>query len=71
MYHAGRAGYDVRKAASFLRRLGALRPAAIRLAGSAHPSTAKRFLAVERVVAEFERKRKSGLPLLPDERADR
>jgi len=71
VYHAGRAGYDVRKAASFLRRLGALRPAAIRLAGSAHPSTAKRFLAVERAVAEFERKRKSGLPLLPDERADR
>ena len=71
VYHAGRAGYDVRKAASFWRRLGASHPAAIHLAGSTHPSTAKRFLALEQAVAEFERKREKGLPLLPDERANK
>lgn len=71
VYHAGRAGYDVRKAASFWRRLGASNPAAIYLAGGTHPSTAKRFLALEQAVAEFERKREEGLPLFPDERANK
>ena len=69
VYHVGRAGYDVRKAASFWRRLGASNPAAIYFAGGTHPSTAKRFLALDRAVAEFERKREKGLPLFPDERA--
>lgn len=70
VYHAGRAGYDLTEAASFWRRLAASHPAAIHLAGSTHPSTAKRFLAIEQAVAEFERKRKNRLPLIPDERAN-
>ena len=68
LYHAGRAGYDLKNAVSFWRRLGAAHPAAIHLTGSTHPSTAKRFLAIEKALAEFEHKRKSILPLIPDER---
>ncbi len=70
VYYAGRAGYDLTEAASFWRRLAASHPEAIHLAGSTHPSTAKRFLAIERAVAEFEHKRKNRLPLIPDERAN-
>ena len=68
VYHAARAGYDVGPAASFWRRLGAEHPTAIHLLGSTHPSTAKRFLAVEQAVEEFQMKKAKGLPLVPEER---
>ena len=68
VYHAARAGYDVGPAASFWRRLGAEHPKAIHLLGSTHPSTAKRFLAVEQAVEEFQMKKAKGLPLVPEER---
>ena len=68
VYHAARAGYDVRKAASFWRRLAVAQPQSINLAGSTHPSTAKRFLAIEKAAEEIERKRARTLPLVPEER---
>ena len=68
VYHAARAGYDVGPAASFWRRLGAEHPTAINLLGTTHPSTAKRFLAVEKAVEEFHTKKAKGLPLIPEER---
>lgn len=68
VYHAARAGYDVGPAASFWRRLGGEHPNAIHLLGSTHPSTAKRFLAVENAVEEFQTKKAKGLPLVPEER---
>ena len=68
LYYAGRAGYDLKNAVSFWRRLGVAHPAAIHLRGSTHPSTAKRFLAIEKALAEFEHKRANGLPLVPDQR---
>ncbi len=71
VYHAGRGGYDLRGAASFWRRLGAAHPKSIHLAGSTHPSTAKRFLAIEQALSEFERKSRNNLPLIPEERARR
>lgn len=67
VYHAARAGYDVRNAMKFWRRMAAENPHAIRLEGTTHPSTAKRFLGMEKAIEEVEKKQKAGLPLLPDE----
>ena len=68
VYHAARAGFDVARAASFWRRLSVAHPQGIHLAGSTHPSNAKRFLAVEKAAREVARKRAQNLPLVPDER---
>jgi len=68
VYHAARAGYDVNAAASFWRRIAVEYPHAIDLAGSTHPSTAKRFLAVEMAAGEVADKRLRNLPLIPEER---
>lgn len=68
VYHAARAGYDMRGAASFWRRMAVAHPRAIHLAGSTHPSTAQRFLAIEKAADEVDRKRKAGQPLVPEER---
>ena len=68
VYHAARGGFDMTKAASFWRRMATAHPGAIHLSGSTHPSTAKRFLAIEKAVEEIESKRARKLPLVPDER---
>ena len=67
VYHAARAGYDVRNAMKFWRRMAAENPHAIHLEGTTHPSTAKRFLAMEKAIEEVEEKQKKGLPLIPNE----
>lgn len=67
VYHAVRAGYDVRNAMKFWRRMAAENPRAINLEGTTHPSTAKRFLAMEEAIKEVEEKQKAELPLLPNE----
>lgn len=66
VYHAARAGYDTRKAAYFWRRMAAAHPSAIGLQGTTHPSSAKRFLAVEAASREVAEKRVKGAPLVPD-----
>ena len=68
VYHVARAGYDVKSAASFWRSLAVAHPKGIHLAGSTHPSTAKRFLAIEKAADEVDRKRAGNAPLVPDER---
>ena len=67
VYHAARAGYNVKQAAKFWRRMARIHPRGIHLAGSTHPSTAKRFLAVQKAADEVARKRISGQPLVPEE----
>lgn len=68
MYHTARAGYDISKAPTLWRRMGASNPKAIHLAGTSHPSTAKRFLALEATVKEIMQKRANGQVLIPEER---
>lgn len=69
VYHAARAGYDVASFAPFWRRIAVHHPRSINLQGSStHPSTAKRFLAVEMAVQEVRTKRSRGLSLVPEER---
>ena len=67
VYRAARAGYDIRNAMKFWRRMAAENPHAIHLEGSTHPSTAKRFLAMGKAIEEVEEKQKNGLPLVPNE----
>ena len=68
VYHAARAGFDIGNAAQMWRRMGAKNPRSISLIGTTHPSTAKRYLAIERAVSELDNKRRRGLPLTPEER---
>jgi len=65
-YLAARAGYDVRKAPDFWRRMAVEFPQAISKAFLAtHPSTPERFTLVEKAVEEIERKRQTGEELVP------
>jgi predicted Zn-dependent protease len=70
LYHTARAGYDITDAPHFWRRMGAKHPAAIHLKGSTHPSSAKRFVALEETVAEINAKKASGAPLVPEEKSE-
>ncbi|WP_220150763.1 M48 family metallopeptidase [Thalassospira xiamenensis] len=66
-YYAARAGYDVSDAAGLWRRMAASNPQAIHLAGTTHPSTAKRFLALEEASKEILQRMADGEPLVPVE----
>jgi len=66
-YFAARAGYDVSNAAGLWRRMAASNPEAIHLAGTTHPSTAKRFLALEEASAEIKQRQEAGEDLIPIE----
>lgn len=68
MYHTARAGYKVDKAPQMWRRMAAENPQAIHLAGTTHPSTAKRFLSLEATAKEIAQKKAKGQPLFPEER---
>lgn len=68
VYYAARAGYDVASASSIWRRMAVQHPGSINLHGSTHPSTAKRFLAIEAAVKEVRTKMAAGLSLAPEER---
>ncbi|MDP7053966.1 MAG: M48 family metallopeptidase [Alphaproteobacteria bacterium] len=67
LYLAERSGFDMAGAEYFLRRMAVNHPSSIHLAGSSHPSTAKRFVAIRMAAKEIARKRRQGLPLVPEE----
>ena len=46
--------------------MGAANPASIHLAGTSHPSSAKRFLAIEKTWDEIREKKVAGLSLRPE-----
>ncbi len=66
VYYAARAGYDISDVAHLWRRMAARHPGSIDLAGTTHPSTAKRFLAIEATRDEILAKKAAGEPLEPD-----
>ncbi|WP_456325224.1 M48 family metalloprotease, partial [Desulfonauticus submarinus] len=65
-YCAARAGYNVSKAAQLWRRIAATHPSAINLKGTTHPSTAKRFIAIQKTVEEIKQKIENKQPLIPE-----
>ena len=68
VYYTARAGFDVSNVANLWRRMAANNPRSIHLAGTTHPSTAKRFLAIEQTASEIAKKKSSGKPLVPEDR---
>lgn len=68
IYHTARAGFPIEDAPYLWRRMGAANAGAIHLKGTSHPSTAKRFLALEAAVKEIKAKQAAGLPLIPEEK---
>ncbi len=67
-YYTARAGYSVSNAAEVWRRIGATHPDAIHLAGTDHPSTAKRFIAMEETAREIGRKEEANQPIVPEKK---
>lgn len=66
VYYAARAGYDVSGVADVWRRMASRNPASIHLAGTTHPSSAIRFVAIEQTAAEIADKQSRGLRLVPN-----
>lgn len=65
LYFTARAGYDTRSVPEIWRRMAIDNPKAI-IMGTTHPSTSKRFVAMEAGGAEIAAKRKAGKPLRPE-----
>ncbi|MGB0719287.1 MAG: M48 family metalloprotease [Bdellovibrionales bacterium] len=68
LYHTARAGFKIDNAPNLWRRMAASNPEAIHVAGTSHPSTAKRFLALEATVKEINKKKSQGKKLVPEEK---
>ena len=69
LYIAARAGYNLKGAANFWRRMAAEHPGSIKANfGASHPSTPERFIAIEQTVKEIAEKRRTGAPLLPEKK---
>ncbi len=65
LYYTARAGYDTRCVPEIWRRMALDNPKGITM-GSTHPSTSKRYVALDAGVAEINAKRAAGQPLRPE-----
>ena len=65
-YYASRAGFDLTEGVNLWRLMAMEHPQSIDLKGSTHPSTVRRFLAIENTIKEIEKKRLAGLPIEPE-----
>ena len=70
IYMLARAGVDTSAVSSFWRRMGAANKGQIQW-GSSHPSTAKRFLALEQAHQEVAAKIAAECPLIPEPKRPR
>lgn len=68
LYLMARADHDVSHAANLWRRMATESPGSIKFA-TTHPTTAERYVRLERTIQEIEAKRASGAPLLPELKA--
>ena len=69
LYMAARAGYDIKIAPNFWRRMAVEHPGSIRENMMAtHPSTPERAVALEQSIEEIEEKINDGRPLTPEYR---
>lgn len=65
MYILQRSGYSIDDAATLWRRMAALNPDGIYV-GSTHPTTAERYILLEKTAEEIKSKKQQERPLLPD-----
>ena len=67
LYLMAHTNYSIADAPKFWRRMAAANPGSIKGSMNAsHPATPYRMVALERAVTEIEKKRREGLPLLPE-----
>lgn len=64
MYILKRAGYNIDKAANLWRRMAVLNPKGIYV-GSTHPTSAQRYLLLDKTAKEIKAKQRYGQKLLP------
>ncbi len=64
-YIAARAGHSLEGTPLFWRRFASVNPSAISYAGS-HPTTAERFVRLQRIIEEIQAKLRAGEELLPE-----
>lgn len=67
-YFVARAGYEPREAEALWRSMAQEDPQSIRYAGT-HPTSAERFVLMQRAIGEIAYKRNRGLPLRPEMKA--
>lgn len=65
-YYAARAGYNTSNVNEFWREMAVKYPTSIHLAGSTHPSSAKRFVAIKHTAAEITAKKRKGEKIDPE-----
>lgn len=65
LYVAANAGFDISQTADFWRRFAAKNPDTIYISAT-HPTTAERFVAMEKTVEEIRHKQQRGALLLPE-----
>ena len=69
LYISERAGFPIANSAQFWRRMSTANPDAIYTA-TTHPTNPERFVAMNETVAEINRKKAAGQPLIPDQKRD-
>ena len=71
LYILALSGYDYKEGPDVFRKLGSSHPNSIEIKwASSHPSTPERYVALEKAVAEIDRKKAEGLGLLPEEKEE-
>ncbi len=65
LYYAQRAGFDITKAPNIWRRIGLMSVKSMGESKS-HPTTPERYVRLAAAIAEINRKRVAGLPILPE-----
>lgn len=70
LYYAQRAGFDISKAPGIWRRIGLMSVRSMG-EGKSHPTTPERYVRLAAGIAEIDRKRAEGQPLLPDRKKAR
>lgn len=65
LYIVRKAGFDISRGTEVWRKMAANNPDSIYLSNT-HPTTAERYVAMQKTIKEIEQKENSGLPLLPN-----
>jgi predicted Zn-dependent protease len=69
MYILARSDYAYADAAKFWRRMSKKNPDGIYV-GTTHPTNPDRYVSINKIVAEIDRKKQAGIPLLPEIQKD-
>ena len=67
LYIVARGGYNINNVADFWRKMGTETPSSIeKNYSSSHPSSAERFIAIDKAINEINIKKQKGSQIIPD-----